>query len=86
MRQLDENPIRGFVGKELRIENKYNGNYEVLTSFGGLKISLLISQEKIFKLVWKSEDENDLKESINKYISRKIYKQFTKQHKEREKL
>lgn len=80
MYDLEKNPCRRVHGKELEIEREGDSKYKISTSFNGKKVIVMIPQEKIWKLAIKSNDENEVKEKIDAYICKKVYKQSIKQY------
>jgi len=86
MWELENNPVHRAGGKILEIDYKSDGEYEIVSTFNGQAVEIAIPREKIWKLVWKSEDEDELKKRIDAYIRKKIYKQSMKMYKEQRNL
>ena len=80
MQDLENNQSHRPYGKSLEINKEGDSEYKISTLFNGEKVMFTIPREKIWKLAIKSNDENELKEKVDSYICKKIYKQYIKQY------
>lgn len=72
MYQLSSNPMR----RRIEVEENSDGSYSVNAIMCGKQIEFTIFKNDIYRLAGKSNEEDELEKRIERYIEKKIYKEF----------